>query len=177
MAAILQEFYYKISDIRNIANRESTYALDSVETEEGQSLTDRSILGEDEADFFLRLLKIAGGQIYKRIHRYGRGVTDPYQFNVTYESNPGYIVYSLILPENFDTNLTSSIDSQLLETLINNVLAGWFSKQRRNYLAEDFKQKYEDNLDELKSILEMRTLVRKSSTFLDKYYKLEEEEE
>lgn len=175
--ATLQEFYYKISDIRNIANRESAYALDSVESEEGQSITDRSILGEDEADFFKRLLKIAGGQVYKRIHRYGRGVTDPYQFDVEYESDPGYIVYSLILPDNFDTNLTSSIDSQLLETLVNNVLAGWFSKQRRNYLAEDFKQKYDDNLDELKSILEMRTLVRKSSVFWDKYYLEEEVEE
>lgn len=173
----LQEFYYKISDIRNIANRESAYALDSVESEEGQSITDRSILGEDESDFFKRLLKIAGGQVYKRIHRYGRGVTDPYQFDVEYESDPGYIVYSLILPDNFDTNLTSSIDSQLLETLVNNVLAGWFSKQRRNYLAEDFKQKYDDNLDELKSILEMRTLVRKSSVFWDRYYLEEEVEE
>jgi hypothetical protein len=165
-----QGFYFKLTDIHNIVNRESAYALDSNEGEEGQSLTDKSIFGEDEADFFKRLLRIAGGQVYKRIHRYGKGVTDPYQFDVEYESNPGYIIYTLILPDNFDLNLTSSIDSQILETLVNNVLAGWFSKQRRNYLAEEFQKKYDDNLDELKSILEMRTLVRRPSVFWDRYY-------
>lgn len=165
-----QTFYFKLTDIHNIANRESALALDSNEGEEGQSLTDKSILGEDEADMFKRLLRIAGGQVFKKIHRYGRGVTDPYQFDVDYETVPGYIIYTLILPDNFDLNLTSSIDSQILETLVNNVLSGWFSKQRRNYLAEEFKNKYKDNLDELKSILEMRTLVRKSSVFWDRYY-------
>lgn len=172
-----QTFYFKLTDIHNIANRESSLALDSVETEEGQSVTDKSILGEDEVDMFKRLLRIAGGQVFKKIHRYGRGVTDPYQFDVEYEETPGYIIYTLILPDNFQLSLTSSIDSQILETLVNNVLAGWFSKQRRNYLGEEFKEKYETNLDELKSILEMRTLVRRPSVFLDKYYKLEEETE
>lgn len=175
--ATLQVFYFKLTDLHNITNRESAYALDSLATEEGQSMTDKSILGEDEADMFKRLLRIAGGQVYKRIHRYGRGVTDPYQFDVEYETVPGYIVYSLLLPDNFDTNLTSAIDSQLQETLVNHVLSGWFSKQRRNHLAKDFKDKYEDSLDELKSILEMRTLVRKASVFWDRYYLEEEVEE
>jgi hypothetical protein len=172
-----QEFFYEMANVHNIANLESVLALDTVEAEEGQTLTDKSVLGEDEAVFFKRLLKIACGEIYKRIHRRGRGVTDPYQFDVEHDSNPGYVIFTLNFPDNFDTNLFPSVDSQILECMIYHVLAGWFSKARRNYLAEDFQVRYNNAIDELKSIIEMRTLVRKSSVFWDRYYIEEETEE
>lgn len=167
-------FYYKITELHNLANLESVYALDSVDTPEGAGLTDRHVLGMDEETFFKRMLKTAGGAVYKRVHRRGRGVTSPYQFDVEYEGVAGHVVYELNFPDNFDTNLTESIDSQLKECLVYHVLAGWFSKQRRNYLAAEYQQFYSDSSDQLKSLIEMRTSVRRPSVFWDRYFTNEE---
>lgn len=171
-----QIFYYKIEDLHNLANRESVYALDSLDSDNGPELTDRHILGMDEDLFFKRMIKTAGGVVFKRIHRRGRGVTNPYQFDVEYEGTPGYIVITLDFPENFDSALYDAIDSQLQECLVYHVLAGWFSKQRRNFLASDYKKFYEDGEDQLKSLIEMRTLVRRPTVFWDRYFKEEETE-
>jgi hypothetical protein len=177
MADTVQEFYYLITDLHDLANLESLYALNSVEEKDGQSLPDKMILGMDELVFFKRLLKTAGAEVYKRIHRRGRGITSPYKFNEEYDSVAGYIIYKLGFPENFDTNLFDSIDSQIKECLIFHVLAGWFSKQRNNFLAEEYKTYYNTNIDQLKSLIEMRTSVRRPSVFIDRYYTEEEEED
>lgn len=174
-----QEFYYKIDNLHDLANRESVYALDSMDSNEGPALTDRHVLGMDEDVFFKRLLKIAGGVVYKRIHRRGRSLVtpSPYQFDVEHEGDPGYVVFTLSFPDNFDTNLYDSIDSQIQECLVYHVLAGWFSKRRRNYLAQEFEKHYDTAINELKSLIEMRTQVRRPSVFFDRYFINETTEE
>ena len=176
--AITQEYYYKITDLHNLANRESLYALDSADTPTGQALTDKSILGEDEADFFKRLLKSAATAVYKRLHRRGRGVASAYQFDVDRgEADPGYVIFTLCFPDNFDENLVVPLDTHILDALVFHTLSSWFSKTKRNYLADDFMKQYQSAIDEVKSLIEMRTSVRRPSYFWGKYYTEVEEEE
>lgn len=167
-------FYFKITDLHTLANLESIYALDSLDSLEGPALTDRHVLGMDEEVFFKRMLKTAGAAVYKRVHRRGRDVDTPYQFDVEYESAPGYVVFTLAFPDNFDTSLVESIDSQMQECLVYHVLSGWFSKHRRNFLSSEYSKFYKDNSDQLKSLIEMRTSVRRPSVFWARYYTNEE---
>lgn len=172
-----QEFYYLIEELRKIVSLETVYALDSQEEgKAGPVLTDRHILGEDEAVFFRRLLKTAAGVVYKRIHRRGRGVTDAYQFDVEREEVPGYLIFTLSFPDNFDTNLFDAIDTQISNTLMNHVLMGWFAKYRRNFRDKDFAELYKNSIDELKSLLEMRTSTNRRSIWWGRYYVEEEDE-
>ena len=168
--AVTQEYYYKITDLHNLANRESIYALDNVESPAGQILTDKSILGTDEADFFKRMLKSAAVAVYKKIHRRGRGVETAYQFDVERESVPGNVIFTLTFPDNFDVNLVETVDTYILDAMIYNVLSQWFGKTKRSHLAEDFMKQYRDMMDQLKSTIEMRTGVRRPSYFWGRYY-------
>jgi hypothetical protein len=167
---VQQEYFYKITDLHNLANRESVYGLDSIDTEEGAAMTDRHVLGMDEEDFFKRMLKSAAVAVFKRIHRRGRGVDASYQWDVEREGVPGYVTFTLLYPDNFDSNLLEAVDTYILDSLIYHVLSSWFTKTRRNVHAEDYKQQYNDTIGELKSSIEMRTGVKRRSVFWDKYY-------
>lgn len=165
-----QEYYYKITDLHDLANRESQYALDNADTEIGQALTDKNVLGADEADFFKRMLKTACVVVYKRIHRRGRGVENSYQFDVERESVPGFVIFTLSFPDNFPSDMITPIDTYILDALVFHVLKQWFSKPRRSYLSKDFEDRYMDTIDELKSAIEMRTQIARSSYLWGKYY-------
>ncbi len=165
-----QEFYYLITDLHNLATQESMYALENQEMKPDESLLDNKILGANEADFFKRLLKSAGAAMYKRIHRRGREVTNAYQFDAEYDSTPGYIIFTLDFPDNFDTNLYDTIDSLIQDALINHVLAAWFKRTRQDHLANEFELQYNNSIDQVKSSIEMRTYIKRPSTFWGPYY-------
>lgn len=165
----MQLFFYKITDLHALATRESVYALDSLEAEANPELTDRHLLGQDDANFFKRMAKVACAEVFKRVHRRSRGVENAFQFDAEYEGTPGYIIFALDFPDNFDTNLIPSVDSAFQESIIYNVLKGWFSKQRRNYLAEEYEKFYMNTADELKALIEMRTQVERPSVFYARY--------
>jgi hypothetical protein len=161
----MEEFYYRLSDLHETATTESAIALDSVEVGEGASLTDKYLLSADDENMFRRLLKVAGSVIYKRIHRRGREVPNSYEFDVIFNNEPGFIVFRLDFPETFDLALIPAIDSQLREALIFHTLAGWFSKNRRNFQADYYNNLFEEQSDQLKSLIEMRTKIKRNSNF------------
>jgi hypothetical protein len=165
-----QEFYYKISDLQSTASYETVQALDGVEADNGGTLVDRHIFGENEDVFFKRLVKIAASVVFKRLHRRGRGILNSYQFDVEKNTDPGYIIFTFSFPDNFDVNLFDSIDTHIREALINHTLSGWFSGTRRNYKSEDYKKLYTLSIDQAKSIIEMRTGIKRRSDFWGKHY-------
>ena len=167
-----RHFYYKITDLHNLAQVESIHALSSAETEPGrEGLTDKSVLGLDEAVFFKRMIKTAAVEVFKRIHRRGRGVASGYQFDAPYgEADDGYIIFNLSFPDNFDENLLEPIDTYVLNALIYKSLAEWFKSTRKNYLSEDFEKQYTNQIDQLKSIMEMRTKVSGKAYFFAPYF-------
>jgi hypothetical protein len=127
-----------------------------VRSESGKPLVDRYAIQPRDKTYFMRLLKTAAGNIFKAISRMSQGITNAYQFNVdlktivdSLDSGMG-IMYIFTLPDNFDNNILSVLDTDVEDAIRLHVLMDWYKQKGLRDISLQTKFDYEDKLLDIK---------------------------
>jgi len=124
-------FYY---DIDELLNTVSTYTLINTrhsKNEAGESNTDDISLTNDESALFNKLLKKGGLEIFERVSVLSKTITDAFLFDTSDDestsiSEAGLLIYKVVLPTQWDDNISKLLDENIESALISYVIKEWF---------------------------------------------------
>ena len=152
-------FYYEIENLfRKCVERTRKIARKVSGAGGYPDLDDMCITENDRGEFGVAL-RLASGIVFRTISQLSQGIEDANLYNAGIGSTQdGYIVYTCLLPTNWDPNLTSVLDSHIDNALVSAVVVDWF-KSLYPELANPEENRYKELSIEIQGTLKLRTIV------------------
>lgn len=149
----MQEFNYDIANLKSRIQFESMQKAKNIRSESGESQVDCVAINDKDLIFIGKLLETASITVYSVLEPYAHAIeTDfevlPYEFDVTYDSVDGQIVYRVVWPDTFPVTAVALIDNSIENYLIDTCKSEFLSKSGIDNSQEkaDSERDYSDLL-------------------------------
>lgn len=142
--------FYSIEEMKKRVQNESLYHEDGSEE---KNFNGRAI-GDDDFAMLSNLMEETANEIFILLHRLAYGVSYGFEYG---EEN---ISYNLLVPDDFDTNLSSSLDIAVKKAITDLCLYKWYDK--KNIMSEKVSFNMNDSIKKLRSLINFRVGKRKT---------------
>jgi len=135
---------YKTEDIFSVVMQESMY---SAQTQEEEFQPVKPITN-DEQDIFRRLLKKAGIEVFKKMHRISADTSIPYDLSWDAATGvDGDIGFTFIEPSHWSATQYLAIDNHMRDAMVAYVLKEWYKMVKADYRYQEAE--YQRQMDEI----------------------------
>ncbi len=146
-------FYYKVSDMFDMAQMWTMYKAINKIDQEGKDLLDSLAITDDEEDFFNSLLNDGASEVFEHFLKYMKTITNAIGLFVSYTPSGGVaadsIYVKIIDHEAYNPNNINAVDRSLEKCIRFYVLKEWFSHKDLDNDAAKAAAKYNQNIREL----------------------------
>lgn len=150
------EFSY---NIQSLINKTQADVIDYVKGR-GMDLK-RDLLYDEEMVHVKRWLQQIAADMFVILHKKGYGITNSYQWDVEVDGEEGrFIIYTVDIPDDVDTNLIQPIDTAIEEAIILNMIVKYLSK--RAIYDQDKKEEATLALDKIRNLINFKTSISKT---------------
>jgi len=165
-------FYYEIPKLIDRAQVESLYFVKSIENKKtGLQEYEKIAISPDDEQYIRKLLKNVANEVYGILMPYSRTLTDleepleGFEFEETYTPDEGdpisdCIIFRIIEPTYFDTEVTHPLENAIESILINYVVSEFLFRNNSN--GSTFKRLYEENKDDILTYINRRTKLKRT---------------
>lgn len=162
---ILITFNYNLSDFLNNTQIMSQYRTQTTFNSGGEAGIDDVKLTADDESLITKFLKGACVKIadvlsgYTKLMFASDGETElpAYEFNVTYDTLPGQIVFRINMPDTFLLSTMNSMEDCIKDALENYVI--YRTTQLRGTEFQSYLSQWDDGVRQLRAYLSRRTQV------------------
>lgn len=147
-------FYYVVDKLFNKDSLWSMYKAINKTDDEGKTLLDELSITEDERDIFLEFLSDAITEVFGKLLKYTKGITNAINYFGSYTPDGGSpadccVVQILDNEPSYNANYLNTIDKLLEKCLRMYILEQWFAIKDLFDDAKRFHEQYNRGLNQL----------------------------